>query len=264
MRVKPCVHRPVLNSCTLENLNYQVDPYVGCGHNCHYCYVLPQAETDWRKEVLFHENIFGRLEKELAAIPPQTIYIGWHTDPYQPCETECRQTRQVLELLLARGFSASILTKSDLVLRDLDLLQPMEDSAVSFSVAFNGDEVRQLFEANTRPTEARISALRKLSAAGIRTTALICPVVPYITDVIEFVDRLAGHTEKIWIYALSILNKMDITWQNVANILDRHFPDTKGKIEAAVFDKNNPYWENLRQDLSDIQKTGRMNLSVHI
>lgn len=83
---------------------------------------------------------------------------------------------QVLELLLEQGFSASILTKSDLVLRDLDLLLPMEDSAVSFSVAFNGDDVRQLFEANTKTTEARISALKKLRAAGIRTTALICPL----------------------------------------------------------------------------------------
>jgi DNA repair photolyase len=190
--------------------------------------------------------------------------MGWHSDPYQPCEAECRQTRQVLELLLRQGFSASILTKSDLVLRDLDLLKSMEDSAVSFSVAFNDDDIRQLFEANTKTTEARISALQHLRTAGIRTTALICPVVPCITDVIDFIDRLAGYTEKIWIYALSIQDKADITWQNVENILDHHFPDLKGKIESAIFDKNNPYWENLRQDILDIEKAGRVNLSVHI
>jgi DNA repair photolyase len=90
MIIKPCVNRPVLNPCTLENLNYQVDPYIGCEHYCYYCYALPQAETDWRRKILFHEDIAGRLEKALAAIPPQTISMGWHSDPYQPCEAECR------------------------------------------------------------------------------------------------------------------------------------------------------------------------------
>ncbi|MGD2016275.1 MAG: hypothetical protein PVG84_21200 [Desulfobacterales bacterium] len=66
------------------------------------------------------------MESELAGIAPQTIYMGWQTDPYQPCEAEYRQTRQVLELLLEKGFSASILTKSDLILRYMDLLQKNE------------------------------------------------------------------------------------------------------------------------------------------
>ncbi|MCP4577402.1 MAG: radical SAM protein, partial [Deltaproteobacteria bacterium] len=117
MNIKPCDNRPALNPCTLKDRNYQVDPYIGCEHYCYYCYALNQAETDWSKEVLIHKDITSQLESELAGIPPQLIYMGWETDPYQPCEAECRQTRQVLELLLEKGFSASILTKSDLVLR---------------------------------------------------------------------------------------------------------------------------------------------------
>jgi len=98
---------------------------------------------------LFHDDIVGRLETELANIKPQTIYMGWHTDPYQPCKAECRHTRKVLALLLEKGFSASILTKSDLVLRDMDLLASMENASVSVSVSFNDNDVRRLFEANT-------------------------------------------------------------------------------------------------------------------
>ena len=111
MILTPCNNRLILEPCTLPELNYQIDPYIGCGHYCYYCYVLSQAVTDWRQEILFHNDITGRLEEEIAAIPPQTIYMGWHTDSYQPCEAEFRQTRQILELLLEKGFSASILTR---------------------------------------------------------------------------------------------------------------------------------------------------------
>jgi len=264
MRIKPCDNRPALNPCTLKDRNYQVDTYIGCEHYCYYCYVLNQAETDWSKEVLIHKDITSQLESELAGISPQIIYMGWETDPYQPCEAEYRQTRQVLELLLEKGFSASILTKSDLVLRDTDLLQKMNEATVSASVAFNDNDVRRLFESNTMNTEARINALRKLKIAGLRTSALICPVIPYITDVTRLIDMLDPHTDKIWIYGLSMLNRTDQSWQNVESILESHFPDLRKQIEAVVFSKNHSYWANLRQDLIGIQKDRDLNLSIHL
>ncbi|MCD4720178.1 MAG: hypothetical protein K8S13_10020 [Desulfobacula sp.] len=117
--------------------------------------------------------------------------MGYHTDPYQPCEAEYLQTRKVLELFLKNGFSASILTKSDLVIRDIEILTKMNNAAISVSVAFNDNQTRRLFEANTIDTEKRIEALRKLKEIGVRTGALVCPVIPYITDAIELIDMLA-------------------------------------------------------------------------
>ena len=99
-----------------------------------------------------------------------------------------------LELFFEKGFSVSILTKSDLVVRDMDILQEMDQASVSVSVAFNDNQVRQQFEANTIDTEARIGALHKLREAGIKTSALICPVIPYITDVTPLINMLAPHT----------------------------------------------------------------------
>lgn len=98
-----------------------------------------------------------KVSKEIDRISPQTIYMGYHTDPYQPCEAECLQTRNVLELLLQKGVSASILTKSDLVVRDIDILKEMKDAAVSISAVFRDNAVRRLFEANTMDTEKRAS-----------------------------------------------------------------------------------------------------------
>ena len=76
---------------------------------------MATAQTDWSKEIKTYKKIVEQLSEEIDKIPPQTIYMGYHNDPYQPCEAEYHQTRKVLELFLKKGFSASILTKSDLV-----------------------------------------------------------------------------------------------------------------------------------------------------
>ncbi len=264
MKVSTCSYRPVLTPCGLENHNYQVDPYVGCGHYCYYCYVLDQAETDWSKEILKYSDIVGQLSEELDKISPQTIYMGYYTDPYQPCEAEYQQTRKVLELFLQKGFSASILTKSDLVLRDIDILKEMNDAAVSVSVAFNDNQTRRLFEANTMDTEKRIEALRHLKEAGVRTGALLCPVIPYITDAVQLIDMLEPYADVIWIYGLSIDDRSGQNWLNIQQILNNQFPDLIEQIEAAIFSKDHRYWFQLRESLETLKKDRQLNLNIRL
>jgi DNA repair photolyase len=264
MKISTCSYRPILVPCSLENHDFQVDPYVGCEHNCHYCYVLNQAETDWTKEIFVYSDITGQLSGELEKISPQKIYMGYYTDPYQPCETEECQTRKVLKLFLEKGFSAGILTKSDLVVRDMDLLQKMEHASVSVSIAFNDNHIRQQFEANTIDTEDRVAALRKLREAGIKTSALICPVIPYITDVTPLIDMLELHTDAIWIYGLSINERSDRNWQNVQDILYTHFPNLKEQIETVLFTEEHSFWAELRQQLTELQEDRKLDLRIHL
>ena len=94
--------------------------------------------------------------------------------------------------------------------------------------------------------------------------ALVCPVIPYITDVRLLIDLLAECTEKIWVYGLSILKKSDQNWQNVEKILEAHWPELKEQIETVVFTKDHPYWENLRHELLRIKKDEQLNLSVRV
>ncbi len=264
MKVTECKNRPILSQCGLRDFNYQVDTYVGCEHYCYYCYVLPQAETDWSKEILIYEDIVSQLSQELAKIPPQTIYMGYHTDPYQPCEIEYHQTRKVLKLFLNKGFSASILTKSDLVVRDIDILKEMPNAAVSVSVAFNDNQTRRLFEANTIDTEKRIEALRQLKEAGIRTGALLCPIVPYITDPIKLISMLQQYASEIWIYGISISDSSDKNWQNIQQILKSEFPDLKKQIETAISSKDHKYWVDLRENLEAFKRNEKLNLNIHL
>ena len=264
MKVSVCSSRPILSSCGLKGIDYQVDTYVGCEHYCYYCYALPQAETDWSKEILIHNDIDNQLGKELDKIPSQTIYMGYHTDPYQPCEAEYLQTRKVLELFFKNGFSASILTKSDLVVRDIEILTKMNNAAISVSVAFNDNQTRRLFEANTIDTEKRIEALRKLKEIGVRTGALVCPVIPYITDAIELIDMLAPCTDTIWIYGLSINDRLGQNWLKIQRILRSQFSDLVEQIEPVIFSREHIYWSQLREDLAALKNDRQLNLNIHL
>jgi len=219
---------------------------------------------DWSKEIQTYENIIEQLNEEIEKISPQAIYMGYNTDPYQPCEAEYKQTRKVLELFLKKGFFASILTKSDLVVRDIDLLKKMNSAAVSISVAFNDNSTRRLFEARTMDTEKRIEALRKLKEAGIRTGALVCPVIPYITDAIQLIDMLEPYADVIWIYGLSITDRLGQNWLSIQKILRSQFPDLVDQIESAVLSKEHMYWSQLRENLVVLKNNRQLNLNIHL
>ena len=146
----------------------------------------------------------------------------------------------------------------------MDILREMDGASDGVLVAFNDNRVREKLEANTIDTEVRIRALHQLKEAGIRTSALLCPVVPYITDVIPLVEMLAPYTDAIWIYALSIEDRSDRNRQNVRDILHTHFPNLKEQIETVVFEQEHSYWTGLRQQLTELQKDGKLDLRIHL
>ena len=113
-------------------------------------------------------------------------------------------------------------------------------------------------------TEKRIEALRQLKEAGAKTGALLCPVIPYITDAIQLIEMLAPCTDVIWIYGLSIIDRSDQNWLNVQKILSREFPDLHEQIEQAVFSKEHNYWAQLRDDLVTLKNERQMNLNIHL
>ena len=266
MKITTCTDRTLLTPCNLDRFNYQLDTYIGCEHYCYYCYVLRQAETNWLHEIQVHRDLPKRLADELQEITPQQVYIGYHADPYQPLENECNHTRQALSVLLEHGFSAHILTKSDLVLRDLEILQSMQGASVSVSVAFIDDRNRKMFEARTRETRHRISCLRKLKEGGITTGAMLCPIIPYISETIDLLEELSSCADTIWVYGLSgqEADPDDIGWQNTKRILTAHFKEVNHQAEAAIGSKDHPYWQKLRENIIDFIDGKGLDVRLHI
>jgi DNA repair photolyase len=170
----------------------------------------------------------------------------------------------VLELLLEKGFSASVLTKSDLAVRDIDIFSKMDNASNSISAAFNDNRTRSLFEDNTVDTEKRIAALGRFKEAGVRTGALLCPVIPNVTDAIDLVERLEPYTDVIWIYGLSFKERTGKNWGNVQKILKEHLTDSAEQIEAAVFSREDAYWGQLRAKLEAVRQDRGVALNIRI
>ena len=262
MKVRTCDHRPVLQPCSLDGYDHQLDPYIGCEHRCSYCYALNLAETDWSREILIHPNFLVQLREELAA--PQPVYLGWNSDPYQPAEAVHQQTRQALELLAEKGCSVCVLTKSDLVTRDLDLLSAMPDSSVGISIAFADEGARGLFEPHAPDTNTRVDALQAAKEAGLETYALICPVMPFITDVEPLIDLVASYADSIWVYPLMIESTADRNWQNVLDVLLGSFPGLVEPYRRIAFTPDDAYWSDLRHKLEQIQQGRPLDLRIQM
>ncbi len=171
-----------------------INPYRGCEHGCIYCYARPSHAylnlspgLDFETRLFYKADAAALLERELAA-PSYTcspITIGANTDPYQPIEREYRVTRSIIEVLARFHHPLSIITKSAMVERDIDLLAPMaRDNLVQVfvSVTTLSNEMKRTLEPRTASPAARLRTIRKLSEAGIPVGVMVAPVIPVLTD----------------------------------------------------------------------------------
>ncbi|OGS47261.1 MAG: hypothetical protein A2539_01870 [Elusimicrobia bacterium RIFOXYD2_FULL_34_15] len=170
---------------------YSLNPYRGCEHACQYCYVLSDKYIPYKKkEEFFYKiqlkaNASFLLQEALSKIPIDClIIVGTSCDPYQPAEKEYKNTRSILEVLYDFKNPVHIITKSDLILRDIDLLEKISSKtflAVSFSISMN-DALSSFFEPRATKPSKRFKALSILSDHNIRCGVFISPILPYIVD----------------------------------------------------------------------------------
>ncbi len=171
-----------------------INPYRGCEHGCAYCYARPthayqglSAGLDFETKLFVKENAAALLEKELAApkYRPAVIALGANTDAYQPIERQYRVTRGVLEVLARTDHPVGIVTKSNLVLRDLDLLAPMAAKGLAkvyLSVTTLDRDLARRMEPRAPTPERRLEAIQQLAEAGVPVGVLAAPIVPAIND----------------------------------------------------------------------------------
>ncbi len=182
---------------------YTINAYRGCSHVCRYCFARPTHEylgfnlaNDFDSRIVVKVNAVARARAELASRKwrGDAIAMGTNTDPYQKAEARYHLTRGLIEVLADAGNPFSILTKSTLVLRDLDLLRKARDRAeigLNISIGTLDTDVWRLLEPGTPPPRGRLEAVRKLNAAGISCGVLIAPVVPGLSDDDEHLEEIA-------------------------------------------------------------------------
>ncbi len=171
-----------------------INPYRGCEHGCVYCFARPthaymgfSPGLDFETEIFVKDGAAQLLERELSAksYTPKVIAIGTNTDPYQPAERRHRVMRGVLEVLARARHPVAIVTKSALVLRDLDLLAPMAREGlakVAFSVTTLDPRLARLMEPRAATPGRRLDAMEKLAAAGVPVAVMTAPIIPAVND----------------------------------------------------------------------------------
>jgi DNA repair photolyase len=171
-----------------------INPYRGCEHGCIYCFARPthaylglSPGLDFESKLFVKPEAAELLERELSApgYSPKVIAIGTNTDPYQPIERRYKVMRRILEVLDRAGHPVGIVTKSALVLRDLDILARMAErklAKVALSVTTLDPELARKMEPRAATPMRRLETLRRLAQVGVPTTVMVAPVIPALND----------------------------------------------------------------------------------
>jgi len=208
--------RRYLGPCRSERVpfDWTVNPYRGCEFGCRYCYARYTHEFMELDPAEFERRIFAKawdaeqFRRELARIPPgDWIAVGTATDAYQPAERRYGLTRRLLEVLAGeRGRKISLTTKSDLVVRDIDLFQRIARGNIlhlAVSITTPNARLARQIEPYAPLPERRFEAVRRLAEAGLSVAVLACPLLPYLTDGEEMLDRLAARAARAGAAAFS-------------------------------------------------------------
>ncbi|MEO0069505.1 MAG: radical SAM protein [candidate division WOR-3 bacterium] len=177
--------RSALNKTQIPGADFCVNPYFGCSHGCLYCYASFMLKhfritEPWGSFVEAKVNLPTVLQKEHKRLG--RVLLGTVCDPYQPVEADFQLSREVLRILGQAGFEVEVLTKSDLVLRDLDLLMRYPSFSVELTITTLEEEVREFFEPGAAPIARRFEAAERLVKSGVETTVFFGPVLPYFSD----------------------------------------------------------------------------------
>jgi DNA repair photolyase len=224
IRITEVECKTALSESRLPGYDYALNPYKGCTHGCRYCYVpnlLDIPRREWGSFIEVKRNMPKVLASELRKKKRGTVGISTTTDPYQSPEKEHRLTRYCLEQLMRFDFPVSILTKSDLVVRDLDLLSRFSEKEVGITITTANDSERSMLEPHASSIESRIKALEACNKKGIATYAYLGPLYPTMRkeELETLVERIkeAG-TVKIM---ADRLNQRPGVWSAIYNALNK-------------------------------------------
>jgi DNA repair photolyase len=232
--------KSILNECHSERVPFRwtVNPYRGCEFGCKYCYArythgyMELDASDFESKIYVKKDAGPLAERDLSRkeVWGEHIAIGAATDPYQPAEREFGATRAILERIAEReGLSVSITTKSDQVVRDIDLLRRISARSsltVNLSITTLRIHLARLLEPRAPRPDLRLAAVRRLREEGISAGVFAMPIVPWLTDREEDLDALACGARDAnaeWLGA-RVLYLMPDSWRTFLAFLEQKFP----------------------------------------
>ena len=239
--------------------------YRGCTHGCIYCdsrskcYHMEHAFED----VEVKENAIVLLEKTLRRKRLKCMLsTGSMTDPYIPLEDEFGNVRKALSLAYKYGFGFTLITKSNRVLKDLDLLKAINDKTkcvVQMTLTTYDEDLCKKIEPNVSTTKERVETLKKLHDKGIYTILCISPIFPYITDYEEIIEKAKGFVDEYWFENLNLRQPYKTT---ILNFIQSNYPEYYEKYKEIYIDKNREYWFFMKHNIIQYCKKHKLTYKI--
>jgi DNA repair photolyase len=256
MIIRHVAARTVVTKSKLPDADFVINPYTGCTHGCVYCYAefmcrfTGHSGEKWGTFMDIKEG--GRMPGP-KVLKDKTVLIGSVTDPYNHLEKKYQKTRSILARLGEFDARIEILTKSPLVLRDLDILGKFKNLRVGISLSTVDDRLARLIEPHAVSPQVRLETMKKLKAAGIGVYAFISPLFPFLSDYREIVGAIEKHADYICFENLNLRGSYKKT---VLRLVERNYPEQYRDFAAVYQSKEefNDYWHKIEKEIRAYMK----------
>ena len=256
IKVKEINVKSILTKTNVPIGDYAVNPYVGCAHGCKYCY------ASFMKRFTNHKEPWGEFVdvkywepiKNPKKYKDKILMFGTVTDPYQPFESKYKRTKTLLEELKDSGIKLTISTRSDLILRDLDLIKTFKDARVSFSINTLDEDFKKDMDKGAS-IERRLNAMKELYKNRIYTSCFISPIFPGITDVEKIINKAKKFCNFVWLENLNLRGDYK---SRILKYIKTKYPKLMPLYDEIYNKGDRTYWEVLNASLKKYAKDEKM------
>ena len=237
-----------LTKTKLTTLDYVINPYVGCPNKCLYCYAAYMSSFSKHKEEWGEFIDVKQTSKKINKfkIKNKKVMLGTVTDPYNSYEEKYGITRKIMEQLATSEAFLSVVTKSKLVLRDIDLFKKMKHIEIVLSISLLDENLKKKLEPNSSTIEERLETLKVLKQNGIKSVVFISPIIPQITDFKSIIEKTKEYADEYWFDKLNLRSSFKT---KMFKFINEEYPIYKSLYNDIYNNKNPQYFEEMNTEI---------------
>lgn len=237
-----------LNKTMLTTLDYVINPYVGCPNKCLYCYAAYMSSFSKHSEEWGEFIDIKRTNKRINIfkIKNKKVMISTVTDPYNSFEEKYATTRMIMEQLVKSEAFISVVTKSKLVLRDIDLFKKMKHVEVAISMSLLDEQVKKKIEPYSSSIQERLDTLKTLKQNGIRTIVFVAPIIPQFTDFKRIIEVTKDYTDEYWFDKLNLRSSFKT---KMFKFINEEYPIYNSIYDSIYNRKDTQYFDELSDEI---------------
>jgi DNA repair photolyase len=268
MKIQEIKSKSIISKTGIPSADYVINPYVGYSHSCFYCYArfmkrFTGHRENWGDFVDIKINAPDLIpvlkDYKSSKYSGKRILLSSVTDPYIPLERKYELTRKILEKLIPHQPHLNILTKSDLVLRDLDLIKQFENREIGFSFSTLVEDIRRKVEPGASSIKNRMKALKIIHEEHITTYVFISPIIPFVTNWKEIISQTSGCVDYFMFENLNIAGNV---WGSVNRWLKTEFPDIIQDYKD-IFFEDSIFWERIEEEIITFCQTEKLECKMY-